>query len=146
MSEHLTEWIESLQAELERVKAVLSEALRCGWHSLEGSPDGTFDDLTPAEVGAIRRHAQAVLSGDSPPDYTYGTSVKIRGLEAEVARLKAERDAITRASYYQEGPDAFYGCDVLGSASGRRYRSEAEIVNSIRAAAGLGPIVTEANK
>jgi hypothetical protein len=90
MSEHLTEWIESLHAEL--------EALR-----------------TERDV-----------------------------LACEAAQLRAERDAITRASYYREGPDAFYGCDVLGSASGRRYRSEAEIVNSIRAAAGLGPIVTEA--
>jgi hypothetical protein len=68
----------------------------------------------------------------------------IERLQAEIVQLRAERDAITRASYYREGPDAFYGCDVLGSASGRRYRSEAEIVNSIRAAAGLGPIPAEA--
>jgi hypothetical protein len=69
---------------------------------------------------------------------------RIERLQEEIERLKAERDAITRASYYREGPDAFYGCDVLGSASGRRYRSEAEVINEIRKAAGLGPIVTEA--
>jgi hypothetical protein len=67
----------------------------------------------------------------------------IERLQEEIERLKAERDAITRASYYRGGPDAFYGCDVLGSASGRRYRSEAEVVNEIRAAAGLGPIPAE---
>jgi hypothetical protein len=89
MSEHLTEWIESLHAEL--------EALR-----------------TERDV-----------------------------LACEAAQFRAERDAITRASYYRDGPDAFYGCDVLGSASGRRYRSEAEVINEIRKAAGLRPIPAE---
>jgi hypothetical protein len=89
VSEHLTEWIESLHAEL--------EALR-----------------TERDV-----------------------------LACEAAQFRAERDAITRASYYRDGPDAFYGCDVLGSASGRRYRSEAEVINEIRKAAGLRPIPAE---
>jgi hypothetical protein len=90
VSEHLTEWIESLHAEL--------EALR-----------------TERDV-----------------------------LACEAAQFRAERDAITRASYYRDGPDAFYGCDVLGSATDYRYRYESVVIGEIRAAAGLGPIPAEA--
>lgn len=161
MTDHLTEWIERLQEELERLRTAVRlhyeqrgdnrchlDDLKLYHDALGIAPDPYVTALPPDEdmEESCRRYRRQRQCPTVAGTYPMPGGMTIAQLESEVERLRTERDAITRASYYQEGPDAFYGCDVLGSASGRRYRSEAEIVNSIRAAAGLGPIPAEARR
>jgi hypothetical protein len=68
----------------------------------------------------------------------------IERLQEEIAQLRAERDALTRACYHREGPDAFYACNPVDLAYDRRCLTEAEVINEIRKAAGLRPIPAEA--
>jgi hypothetical protein len=60
----------------------------------------------------------------------------IERLQEEIAQLRAERDALTRACYHREGP--------VDLAYDRRCLTEAEVINEIRKAAGLRPIPAEA--
>jgi hypothetical protein len=54
-----------LQARIKKLEEILKNALRCGWHSMEGSIDGTFDDLTEQEIRQFRKDAKSALAKES---------------------------------------------------------------------------------
>jgi hypothetical protein len=54
-----------LQARIKELEEILKNALRCGWHSMEGSIDGTFDDLTEQEIRQFRKDAKSALAKES---------------------------------------------------------------------------------
>lgn len=54
--------IEYIRADLVTdLKECLQNALRCGWHSMEGSLDGNFDDLSRDEISEFRAKAKQLL-------------------------------------------------------------------------------------
>jgi hypothetical protein len=53
------------QAHIKKLEEILKNALRCGWHSMEGSIDGTFDDLTGQEIRQFRKDAKSALAKES---------------------------------------------------------------------------------
>jgi hypothetical protein len=57
--------IQEAQARIKKLEEILKNALRCGWHSMEGSIDGTFDDLTEQEIRQFRKDAKSALSEEA---------------------------------------------------------------------------------
>jgi hypothetical protein len=52
-------------ARIKQLEEVLRNSLRCGWHSMEGSIDCTFDDLTEQEIRQFREDAKNALEKES---------------------------------------------------------------------------------
>lgn len=125
MSDHaappVARYVIPAEQERDELNRMLAEALRCGWHSLEGSEDGTFDDLTHAEIAAMRSHAFALVTG-RPEDgahYVYGTSEAIRELQA---RLAEQRALVEAAVAYLRAVDAHDEATKLPASSEERHR------------------------
>jgi hypothetical protein len=57
--------IQEAQTRIKKLEEILKNALRCGWHSMEGSIDGTFDDLTEQEIRQFRKDAKSALSEEA---------------------------------------------------------------------------------
>jgi uncharacterized small protein (DUF1192 family) len=161
VSEDLTEWIERLQAELERLKAAVRlhydqrgddrchlDDLKLYHDALGIAPDPYVTALPPDEdmEESCRRYRRQRQCPTVAGTYPMPRGMTIAQLGSEVERLRAERDALTRACYYREGPDAFYACMPGDLATDYRYRSESVVIGEIRAAAGLGPIPAEARQ
>lgn len=51
-----------LKAHINKLEEALKNSLRCGWHSMEGSLDGTFDDLTEQEIRQFRKDARNLIA------------------------------------------------------------------------------------
>ena len=59
------EFYDKAQARIKELEEALKNSLRCGWHSMEGSLDGTFDDLSEQEIRQFRKYAHNALGKES---------------------------------------------------------------------------------
>ena len=57
--------LDEAQARIKELEEALKNSLRCGWHSMEGSIDGTFDDLTEQEIRGFREDARKALEKET---------------------------------------------------------------------------------
>jgi uncharacterized small protein (DUF1192 family) len=156
MTEHLTEWIERLQEELERLRAAVRlhyeqrgdsrchlDDLKLYHDALGIAPDPYVTALPPDEdmEESCRRYRRQRQCPTVAGTYPMPGGMTISQLESEVERLRAERDAVLLALGRQSVAIAVTKFDIMESVvSGTKSplkRTDAELLEIGRYAVGL---------